>query len=596
MIQRFPFFQRATLALLSGRDFRKGLVALFTVLKEYLGVEAISFDSLLEDEQALLVHYGVTSEGFFAVNERIALSEEEMQRVQRSERSQLSLLLKDIESSPHTPAHRHAILLAKHVPYRNRGYMVGFLRVGQRVIGHLVCVGRDPGSFTEEHIHLLETVLPACGLAMANMLDMQELDQQNKRMRRELEVFSPHEMVGSEGGLRKVMQDIRQLGGKNIPVLILGETGTGKELVANAIQKRSARAGQPFIKVNCGALADTLLDSELFGHEKGAFTGATYTRQGRFEQADGGTLFLDEVGELSPQAQVRLLRVLQDGIFERIGGTRPITVDVRIIAATNRNLRLMCAQKIFREDLFHRLNVFPINVPPLRERLEDVPLLIHYLAECIAKRMGVPVPCISMENIDKVMRYAWPGNVRELENLVERAMILSQGKPLDLAAFVPDADDAAETHLCAYCPVDIGDNGCISKKLLDEYIENKVRKLLQGDTWRGGEAGRLGAGGGELVPSFVSGAALSPLPEPLRIEDGPPGSAHSANLHSSVSMEERIWRALTLCNGKVYGPGGAAELLGINHNTLRSRMRKLGIPTGPVRAGTGTAVMPVKRP
>jgi len=227
------------------------------------------------------------------------------------------------------------------------------------------------------------------------------------------------------------MEMVRQVAPLNSPVLLLGETGVGKDVIANAIHYSSPRKDSPFVKVNCGAIPETLLDSELFGHEKGAFTGALSLRRGRFERADRGTLFLDEIGELPAQAQVRMLRVLQYKEMERVGGTSPISLDIRLIAATNRNLEEMVKAKEFREDLWFRLNVFPIRIPPLRERKEDIPALVRYFLDRKSRELKLPAsPLLGRGAIDHLMAYSWPGNVRELENLLERALILSRGEPL----------------------------------------------------------------------------------------------------------------------------------------------------------------------
>jgi len=213
-------------------------------------------------------------------------------------------------------------------------------------------------------------------------------------------------------------------------VLITGETGTGKELVARAIHKRSARSARPFVAVNCAAIPASLIASELFGHERGAFTGALQRRQGKFELADGGTIFLDEVGELPSDTQVALLRVLQEREFERVGGSRPIRVDVRVIAATNRDLQSAIAERAFRSDLFYRLNVFPVEMPPLRERPTDIPLLVEYFVHRFSKRAGKKIAGISNNTLDQLQSYPWPGNIRELQNVIERAVIVSDGERL----------------------------------------------------------------------------------------------------------------------------------------------------------------------
>ena len=239
-------------------------------------------------------------------------------------------------------------------------------------------------------------------------------------------------IVGAETGLRPVLQRVDQVSRTDVPVLILGETGSGKEVVARAIHQRSLRAAGPFLRVNCGAISPELVDSELFGHERGSFTGAVGQRKGWFERADGGTLFLDECGELSLAAQVRLLRILQDGVFERVGGEKQVSVDVRVIAATHRDLQSMTLVNQFREDLWYRLAVFPIRLPPLRERTQDIAAMARHFAERSAQRLGIRVLWPSAEDIEALSGYAWPGNVRELAAVIERAVILGEGKRLEI--------------------------------------------------------------------------------------------------------------------------------------------------------------------
>src|SRR5438105_1371003 len=240
------------------------------------------------------------------------------------------------------------------------------------------------------------------------------------------------EIVGSSDALRKVLSQIAKVAPTDSTVLISGETGTGKELVARAIHAKSKQAGRAFIRVHCAAIPQALIASELFGHEKGAFTGALQKRIGRFEAADGGTLFLDEVGELPPETQIALLRVLQEREFERVGSSQPIRVDVRLLAATNRDLKAAVASGRFREDLFYRLNVFPIAVPSLRERADDIPLLVEYLVERSAKSAGKKIKRIEQTTLDLFKAYSWPGNIRELQNVVERAVILCDGDTLSI--------------------------------------------------------------------------------------------------------------------------------------------------------------------
>jgi len=240
------------------------------------------------------------------------------------------------------------------------------------------------------------------------------------------------EIVGTSAALKAVLKQVGVVAPTESTVLILGETGTGKELIARAIHAASSRSRRPFVKLNCVAIPTGLLESELFGHEKGAFTGAIAQRIGRFELADGGTIFLDEVGDIPLELQTKLLRVLQEREFERLGSTRTLRTDARLIAATNRELRKMVEQRKFRDDLFYRLNVFPIYVPALRERSEDIPLLVNHFAQRFARRMNRTIETIPAETMAVLTRYPWPGNIRELQNLIERAVILSHGPVLQV--------------------------------------------------------------------------------------------------------------------------------------------------------------------
>jgi transcriptional regulator with GAF, ATPase, and Fis domain len=243
------------------------------------------------------------------------------------------------------------------------------------------------------------------------------------------------EIVGASKPLKTVLARIAKVAPTDSTVLISGETGTGKELIARAVHKRSRRSAHAFVSVNCAALSPSLISSELFGHEKGAFTGAVQRRLGRFEMADGGTIFLDEVGELLPDTQAALLRVLQEREFERVGGERPIRVDVRVIAATNRDLAVAVANGKFREDLFYRLHVFPIEAPALRERKDDIPMLVEYFVQRYANQAGKNIRPIDKRALDLLQCYDWPGNVRELQNVIERSVILSSGEVFSVGEF-----------------------------------------------------------------------------------------------------------------------------------------------------------------
>ena len=255
----------------------------------------------------------------------------------------------------------------------------------------------------------------------------ERLRNENLVLREEIDRSSMfEEIVGSSKPMRQVVKHVEKVAPSDSTVLILGETGTGKELIARALHRRSKRAARAFVRVNCAAIPESLIHSELFGHEKGAFTGALQRRVGRFEAADGGTIFLDEIGELPMETQVALLRVLQEREFERVGSNHPISVDVRLIAATNRDLPAAVAAGVFRQDLFYRLNVFPIAVPPLRERADDIPLLVQYFVARYAKATGKSIRHIGKLTLEQLRAYSWPGNIRELQNVVERAVILSE--------------------------------------------------------------------------------------------------------------------------------------------------------------------------
>lgn len=265
-------------------------------------------------------------------------------------------------------------------------------------------------------------------LIIKRLVESQTLIKEISYLRKELKKqYQFHDLISKSRAMQEVFDLARTIAKSNSNILILGESGTGKELLARAIHNESLRATGPFIPVSCVALTETLLESELFGHEKGAFTDAIEQKKGKFELADGGTIFLDEIGDISPKVQLNLLRVLQEKEFTRVGGTKPIKVDVRIIAATNRDLKRAVEEGIFRDDLYYRLNVISIEIPPLRERKEDIPLLVHHFIEKFNIEMGEKVERISEEALDILMQFDWSGNVRELENVIERAMVITKG-------------------------------------------------------------------------------------------------------------------------------------------------------------------------
>lgn len=392
----------------------------------------------------------------------------------------------------------------------------------------VVVVEVQEGTSSSAQVELGEALREAAsplGVAVENDLRLQQLARLREALQADRSALLSRlakddigeTLIGRDGGLRGVVAQVRQVARTDVPVLILGETGSGKEVVARALHAQSSRSGGPIVRVNCGAIPTELVDSELFGHERGAFTGAVGQRKGWFERADGGTLFLDEIGELAPAAQVRLLRVLQEGTLERVGGTQTIVVDVRIVAATHRRLDTMVGEGKFREDLWYRLSVFPIQLPPLRARLEDLPALTAHFAKRASRRLGVDglEARISSADLAVLSRYSWPGNVRELGAVVERAAILGNGRRLDLV-------EALET----------GRSRHSMAPKSPEPSENEISTVVR------------------------SGGAFSSLDE---------------------AMADHIKLALSQARGRIEGRDGAAELLDINPHTLRARMRRLGI-------------------
>lgn len=386
---------------------------------------------------------------------------------------------------------------------------------GGNQIGSFAVFADGLDQYTAEHVRLLKMLHRPLAIALSNALKHQEvtrlkdlLADDNRQLYADLRSASGDEIIGSDFGLKAVMTLVRQVAPLDSPALLLGETGTGKEVIANAIHYSSPRKDGPFVKVNCGAIPEPLLDSELFGHERGAFTGAISQKRGRFERADKGTIFLDEIGELPPQAQVRLLRVLQEKEIERVGGTNPISVDIRVISATNRNLQDMVASGRFREDLWFRLNVFPIMIPPLRQRREDIPALVHHFINRKSRELKIPHRTELVPGaMEKLLAYHWPGNVRELANLIERALIQNRSGALSF-----------ETLPAAHAQAD---------------------------------------------------------------HEVPRKSGPNPNVLSLQEINSRhIRQALEMAGGKINGPGGAAQILGLNPSTLRARMKKLGIPYG----------------
>jgi len=356
------------------------------------------------------------------------------------------------------------------------------LDLEKRRLGGLGIFTEGKNRYTPSHGHLISLLHEPFAVAISNILQHQEilklrdmLADDNRYLHQQMHQMTGDTIIGADFGLKGAMEMVRQVAPLNSPVLLMGETGAGKEVIANAVHFASQRKNNPYITVNCGAIPENLIDSELFGHEKGAFTGAISRKRGRFERAHSGTIFLDEIGELPLAAQVRLLRVLQQHEIERVGGTEPIPVDVRIISATHQNLPELVSKGTFREDLWYRLNVFPIMIPPLRQRTEDIPALVNHFIEKKSRELKISErPSLARGDLEQLQGYHWPGNVRELENLVERALILNQlANSKGLLRFDPlSAAPVLQKNEIAGKPDAI-------LQPLEEMIESHIQKALE---------------------------------------------------------------------------------------------------------------------
>jgi transcriptional regulator with GAF, ATPase, and Fis domain len=506
------FFREATLKICGNLKVEEALVSMLNFLRQTMPVDKIFlqfFNPALKSFQTVSI---VTQEKGMAVDLLVPLSFEALNELAQFEQK-------------FRVQEKNVAFIQNENPYDlavNREYfsfhktditsiIVVPLGLEQKMLGQgsFFFVTQGDRKFTREHADLLSLLKEPFAIAMSNALQHREVTKlmnlfadDNRYLLGELRRISGEEVIGANFGLKDVMLMVQKVAAMDSPVLLLGETGVGKDVIANAIHYSSLRSSGPFVSVNCGAIPDTLIDSELFGHEKGAFTGAMSQKRGRFERADKGTIFLDEIAELPLLSQVRLLHVLQNKTIERVGGTKTISLDIRVIAATNQNLKERIKTKQFREDLWFRLNVFPITIPPLRERKSDIPALLQHFLFLKSKQLKLPtIPSLSPGAIDTLMDYHWPGNVRELENIVERTLILDRKGPLHFDHLKADQREG-DGHLTEE-PDDIVN--------LDNAVVQHIRKILD----------RTG--------------------------------------------------------GKIHGPGGAADLLGINPSTLRNRMKKLGI-------------------
>ncbi len=506
MIDEKYFFREATLRICGSLDIEKALWQCLLYIRQYIPASQLSLH-LYDRSIGVVETVAYATE---AGGHRTSFKSTVPPKIRRRIAERRSVRVWTVEIMGEHEGTRD---IARRLNTMDSAAIIMDLVVERNFLGTLI-VANDPSiAFTDDDLRLMSLLNQPFAIALTNSIRYRELSRlkdmladDSRYFQDELRRLAGEEVIGADMGLRNVMQMVRQVAGLDSPVLVLGETGVGKELIAGMIHNLSSRRNGPFIKVNCGAIAGSLMDSELFGHEKGAFTGAIARKRGRFERAHGGTIFLDEIGELSPEAQVRLLRVLQEKEIERVGGMETIKVDIRIITATHRNLKTMMVNGSFREDLYFRLKVFPIEIPPLRQRKDDIAALVHHFVHRKAQEMKLKtIPELAPNAMARLRAYAWPGNVRELENAVERALILSPN-----AALTFNEIDAPQ-------------------------------------------------------PDPVVQKGSSSIPDTLNLD---------------ALMKTHIDRVMHMTNGKVHGPQGAADLLGIHPSTLRHRMRRLGIVFG----------------
>ncbi len=436
------FFRQATLRICGNLDFEIAMQECLVYLRAFMPADLFHLTIYDRGLGAFRTIAMATPTEAKRVNIVIALDEKARKAVDSYELKP-ALIIQADDTNPLTKS-----VVAGTGIWKEHSVMAMHLAVRGSRMGNLILYAKGKNRFTEEHLKLFSILNEPFAIALSNALRYDEVNQLKDIMaddiqylQRRLQRPAGEMIIGEDFGLKKVIEMVKGVAPLDSPVLLEGETGVGKEIIANAIHHLSKRKDGPFIQVNCGAIPDTLVDSELFGHEKGAFTGAIAQKRGYFERADGGTIFLDEIAELPLQAQVRLLRVLQYKTLSRVGGTSQIKVDIRIIAATHQNIQEMVKKGLFRSDLLFRLNVFPIAIPPLRERMEDLPALINHFIEKKSKELQIPGPQkLAPGAINRLMAYEWPGNVRELENVVERALILKRGKDLTFDDIIHTAD------------------------------------------------------------------------------------------------------------------------------------------------------------
>ena len=506
-VKKDQFFRRATLLICGSLDIEIALSRCREYISKYLPADVVYLNIYEPTLGGLRYVAKADAGGGEKMDKVIYLPQPLIDAIESGNRLQDHLIINQPKLDP------MGKIIEKKLNLNDHSFIALRLRVEGQRLGVIDLFAKGLDRFTEAHVELFSLLREPFAIAMANALKHQELlalkeqlISDNRYLSSELFSKSGDEVIGANQGLSDVLEQVSQVAPLKNTVLILGETGVGKEVIANAIHRLSPRRRHPLIKVNCGAIPENLIDSELFGHEKGAFTGAVKQKRGRFERADKGSIFLDEIGELPPWAQIRLLRVLQTREIERVGGSPPIKLDIRVIVATHRNLSRMVVEKKFREDLWFRINAFPIMIPPLRERKSDIPLLVTHFLKKKSMEMGIQsVPEVVPDDLECLTEYEWPGNVRELENTVERALIQHRHGPIHFGRpTLPIKESAVHVPLDPETTV----------VELDDVIKTYIEKIL------------------------------------------------------------------VMTGGRVNGDNGAAVLLGVNPNTLRNRMKRLGIKYG----------------
>ncbi len=538
----YDFLHKLVLNINSSPELPKALHATYIFLSKYFPIVGISLHRYLPELDSIHFDFLLTEDGFHELDTILPASPHEIEFLESHE------LLYDTRFGnswdEKNLAYNFNRSLSAYIPQDDRTNLATILKSGEEVVGHLCLIGKAPNCFNLYHVNLIEAMRPSLGMTMNNLLQQQKIQKlkiqldkaQDNTTENSVLTAKKTSIIGKESGLKNVVDLIHQVATSNAPVLIIGETGTGKELIADEVQRLSKQKNTPYLKVNCGAIPESLIESELFGHQKGSFTGAMTDRMGKFELAKGGTLFLDEIGELAIHSQVRLLRVLEDNVIYRVGGNTPIKVDVRIIAATNRSLEDMIYEGTFRKDLYHRLNVFVIDLPPLRKRLEDLPLLVKHFLKDISEKLNITDELeIDSDSLKYLREYYWPGNVRELKNLIERALTLSPKGKIHLAHYLPYL---SESSLIAN-----GNQSFIKKMIQDEVVTALYDTGLYKNINH------------ESLPQ-------KPEKELLALDD---------------VIAEHIKKVLKSCNYKISGKNGAAEILQVNPSTLRKKMKKLNI-------------------